>query len=372
MMALEDAWRCVHCGLCLTACPMREAWPPYGEVGTPRGKVSMVQGYLMGVFGRDPNLEEEFWYRCSLCERCHQFCPLHLRISGMVLGMRQRLLEDGRVPQVARRALMSLHRYGNPWHQPPESRGEWARGLPLKVSGDGNGAEVLLYVGCFGSYDPRGQKMARALAEVLLASGVEFSILGPEELCCGREAYSLGEKGLLEWLRERNLEIFSRYRVRKVVTLSPHCYDAFRNLYPPFAEVEHYSVVLAKLMREGRLPLKGSQGEKVVYHDPCHLGRRNAIYDEPRQVLRAMGFKLLELPHSRQMAFCCESGGGKMWLPSPGVPMGPKKILQEAETLGADAVVTSCPFCVAALEAASGSLEILDLAELVKRVWDQR
>ena len=214
--------------------------------------------------------------------------------------------------------------------------------------------------------------MARALAEVLLASGIELAILGPEELCCGREAYSLGEKGLFEWLKERNLEIFSRYRIRKVVTLSPHCYDAFKNLYPPFAEVEHYSVVLARLMKEGRLPLQGFQGGKVVYHDPCHLGRRNAIYDEPRRVLEGICGEVLELTDSRQRALCCESGGGRMWLPSPGAPVGPKRILQEAEAMGASTVVTSCPLCVAALEAASSSLEILDLAELVRRVLDQR
>lgn len=365
--------QCVRCGLCLAACPLSGAWPPAGEVATPRGKVAMLQGFLAGELVPDTFFAAEFWQRCTLCRACETACPVGVPVAELVVGARRWLLEQGKVPATAAGALRSLRLYGNPWRRPPGERHAWAALLGLKDYARGARAETLLYLGCLAAYDPRAQRAARALAQLLLAAGVDFAVLGAAEVCCGREAYSLGEEGLFVWLAEKNLELWRRHGVRRVVTFSPHCYDAFKNLYPPWGEVWHYSDFLAPLVENGRLRFAPGPSRRVAYHDPCHLGRHNGVYEAPRALLRQLpGVTLVEVGAEYGPGVCCEAGGGRMWLPAPAGSRSPAHdLLRRAAALGAEVVAVACPFCLVSLDGAvqTGQGDLPAVTELAELLW---
>lgn len=366
---LALARQCVRCGLCLNSCPLSHTWAPWGETSTPRGKVTVLRRFFEGRLSLDEAARAELWYRCTTCKACEAACPVGVPITDLVLGARRLLVEEGKVPPQAAAALRSIRLFGNPWRRPPEERAVWAAGLGVKDLSRGEGAETVLYVGCFASYDPRGQRVARALAALLAAAGADFAILGQAEPCCGREVYSLGEEGLFAWLAEKNVDLFRRYGVRRVVTLSPHCYDAFKNLYPAFAEVWHYTEFLAMLVREARLNFRPGPFRRVSYHDPCHLSRYNGVVEAPRELLKGIpGLEILET----DLSLCCEGGGGRMWLEAPAGTRSPaKELVSQAAALGAEVLAVACPFCLASLEGAALAAgveevpKVLDVAELL-------
>jgi len=366
----EAAKNCVRCGLCRRSCLLAEAWPPGGEVATPRGKMILLQEMLAGVLELDEAGAEEFWYRCTTCGRCELDCPALVPLAELVIAVRRYLVERGRVPSRAAHALRRLRRYGNPWGRPAGERWAGVAGLPAKPPAPGEAADTLLYLGCLAGYDPRARRAALALAEVLAAAGLNFAVLGAEELCCGGEAYALGEEGLFEHLAEANLALFARYRVRRIIAFCPHCYHAFKALYPRRLEVKHYTEVLAELVEKEKIPLRPGSGRKVVYHDPCHLGRRHGIYRAPRQILRSLPkTSLLAAELEAEEALCCEAGGGRMWLDPPGgKSLLPRRIVDQAQAAGADTLAVTCPFCLTALEppAKERGIAVQDLAEMVR------
>lgn len=370
---LAAARRCIRCGLCLNSCPLSRLWPPVGEPGTPRGKMAVLRRVLEGDLGLDEAAQAEFWYRCTGCKACEAACPLGVPVVDLVVGARRLLVEQGKVPPEAARALASLRDYGNPWRRPPAERAAWAADRGVRVLGPEEGAETLLYLGCLAGYDARAGAAARALTSFLAAAGVDFAVLGPEEVCCGREVYSLGEEGLFARLVEENLGRFRRHGVRRLVAFSPHCYDAFKNLYPAFAEVGHYTEFLADLVREGRLVFRTGPVRRVTFHDPCHLARHNGATAAPRALLDALpGVEVLEVAAEREKGFCCGGGGGHMWLAAPaGGRALCRELLLRAAGRGAEVLAVACPLCLVNLEDAALALgpeavpRVLDLAELL-------
>jgi len=230
--------------------------------------------------------------------------------------------------------------------------------------------EILLYVGCTATYDRRSQKVARSLARLLGASGVSFGVL-PDEPCCGEAVRVVGQEGYLAEVVEATSRRFRDAGVRRLVALSPHCFDMFRTRYPFDGEIEvlHSTELLARLVDEGRLGLAKDVRATVTYHDPCYLGRRHGLYDPPRRLLAAIpGVTVVEMRSSREDALCCGGGGGRMWLETEaGERFGDLRVRQ-AEEAGAEVLATSCPFCVLCLEdsakALDGRLRVLDLSEL--------
>jgi len=178
--------------------------------------------------------------------------------------------------------------------------------------------EVLYFVGCYLSYDPRMKKVAAATADILNKAGVEFGILGDKENCCGESIRKTGSEEVFKSLARENIKTFVENGVKKILVSSPHCYHTFKNEYPEFMvnfEVVHASQYVLELINAGRLQLTGEYGKKVTYHDPCYLGRANDIYDEPRQLLQSIpGVELVEMSHHRANGLCCGGGGGGMWL----------------------------------------------------------
>jgi len=358
---------CYQCGTCTGLCPLS----PISEF-RPRKLVLRAQ------LRPEEVINSELLWQCSTCWACVPRCPMDVRPPEVFSALRARAIEEGIVPDAFAKtlydSLQNVHRYGNPWGYPARDRLRWAEGLDARIRKATEGTELLYYVGCSPSYDPRAQGIPRALVKIFERAGLEFGLLGEEERCCGDSVRWLGEEGLFLALAEENAAQFNSYKPNQIVTTSPHCYNAFKKAYPELeGEVLHYTQLLAQLIADGKLPLADSSEVRVAYHDPCYLGRHNGIYEEPRSVLQALpGVELVELPRSRERSYCCGGGGGRFWLGAEPEEERPSELrLKEALETGAQLLVTACPFCLINFREAAKTLnledklKVVDLAELV-------
>ncbi|MET3290830.1 UNVERIFIED_CONTAM: heterodisulfide reductase subunit D [Brevibacillus sp. OAP136] len=237
--------------------------------------------------------------------------------------------------------------------------------------------EVLFWVGCAASYDPRLKSIARAFADIMKKAKVEFAILGKKERCTGDLARRMGDEILFQELASHNIQVLKEHQVRSIVTTCPHCFNMFKNEYPALGgdfEVMHYTSFIYNLIKQGRLKVPPRQKHEVItYHDPCYLGRQNGIYEEPRDILRILGYTIEEMERNKERSFCCGAGGGMMF---ETVKRGEKinsMRAEEAIQTGASMTSTACPFCLLMMEEAIGSLRQTtgstmvpkDIAELV-------
>jgi Fe-S oxidoreductase len=263
--------------------------------------------------------------------------------------------------------------YGNPYKLPEADRAKWTDGLDLEPYSE---QEYLLYVGCVGSYDERGQKSARAVAALLKTMRISFGILGSEERCDGNELKSMGEKGLFELIAQENIQKYKELGVKKIVTLSPHSYHAFKNEYPLLGgdfEVFHYSQLAARTIR--KIGFKRAEvPTTVTFHDPCYLGRHNKEYEAARKILGALpGVQLKEMDRAGKDALCCGGGGGNVFTDILGAgPHSSARVrAREAAGTGAQVLAVACPGCARMLddavkaESLQDNLQVMDLAELV-------
>jgi len=361
---------CIQCGKCTAGCPM--------AIKTKINPRTMI--YRLLVAGNSFNLEgyEELW-DCTTCNTCYSRCPKQVNPMEAFIALRSAVVEKGRVHPNVKTALESTFRHGNPLTMPREDRAAWIGDLDIKVAEEP--AEYLYFVGCTPSYDPRVQKVSRALVQLLQESGLDFKVLGGEESCCGSEVRRLGEAGLFEMMVEENQELYKSMGVERMFTTSPHCFNTFKNDYPQNGlQVQHYTQVLASLLPESgsdttqKLTFSKKFERTVTYHDPCYLGKHNRIFDEPRAVLKSIpGLKLVEMDRSREKSLCCEGGGGRMWLEgtNPGLRLAQLRVKEALET-GADVLATACPFCLLTLEEAvkhlnaEDRIQVLDIAEIAR------
>jgi Fe-S oxidoreductase len=296
-----------------------------------------------------------------------------------MMALRRILVEEGHVPITLRDALEAVFKQGNPWGRSRNKRSEWAAGLGIIDVTQGDKPDILLYVGCAASYDPRVQKVSKALVNIFSKAGIDVGILGNEETCCGNEVRRMGEKGLFEMLVEHNLELFYKYNINQIVTISPHCYNAIKNEYQDKKiDVKHYTQFLAELVDTGKLTFSDNFEKVVTYHDPCYLGRHNGVYDEPRRILeRIPGLVLVEMVDYRENSLCCGGGGGRMWVETEKEQRFSDLRINQATEVGAKVLVTSCPFCMLNLEDSlltmdkSDELEIKDISEIVQEVTEK-
>lgn len=356
-----EAALCFQCGECTAACP----WGLVREDGLPVR--TLLRKAQLGI----DQVERELWL-CTTCGQCQVTCPRGVDIPGVFRALRQVAWEERHVEKGLPSILWSMYWNSNPWSQPPSQRSAWSDKLNL-ASYDPQKHEILLYVGCTASYDRRSQKIARALVSLLNQAGVPFGYLGDEEPCCGEAAFSTGQRPYFEEVAANTARVFKEKGVTRVVTISPHCYDVFKNHYQvSVAQFEplHYTQYLAELVEAGRLVFNKPLNLKITFQDPCYLGRLNSEYAAPRRVLAAMpGVEIVEMKDSHQDGLCCGGGGGRMWLETPsGERLGNLRMQQAAET-GASCLLTACPFCLACLEDGAASLpgdrlKVLDIAEL--------
>ncbi|MBI4504916.1 MAG: 4Fe-4S dicluster domain-containing protein [Chloroflexi bacterium] len=354
---------CFQCGACTATCP----WGLVSGEGLSVRK--LMRRAQLGLAHENGAV-----WLCTTCAACEARCPRGVPISRVMVALRQAAWQHRHVPAGLNALMWGMYWDGNPWGRPPSQRSIWARGL--EVPAFGPTSEILYYVGCTASYDQRMQKIARALAGIFRAAGVEYGTLGDREPCCGEAAHNLGQAGYVRQVVAANERLFAEAGVGTIVALSPHCYDMFRNRYfldghPGGWRPLHYSEYLAELIAAGRLTFEQPLAMRVTYHDPCYLGRRNGLYEAPREVLRAIpGLELVEMEESRAEALCCGGGGGRMWQETAAGQRFADLRVAQARATGAEVLVTTCPHCIACLEDSAklgggAPLRVVDVAEVV-------
>ncbi len=360
----EELKLCYQCGLCTGVCP-------WNIVRSFLVRRIMHQAQLGLV-----NFEDEDMWRCVTCRACVERCPRGVSIIDVMRALRRGITELGvaKVPDSLRITIKNISGTGNPLGEPPENRANWAKDLDIKEYTEGT--EWLYFVGCMASYDPKLQRIPRAIVNLLKKAQVDFGILGSRETCSGESVRKAGDEQLFRSLAQTNIDTFKELGVSKIVTTSPHSYHTLKNEYPDLGgnfEVIHYSQLLAELIKEGRLKPNKELNKKVTYHDPCYLGRHNGIYDEPREVLHSIpGIELVEMPRSRGNSLCCGGGGGGIWMETRKGERFADIRLEEAIETGASVLVVACPFCMSMFDDSvltmdkGDIIEIKDVAELVQ------
>jgi len=356
----EVARLCYQCGTCTALCP-------WGRVRYFSPRAAMHETSL-GIL----EVEDERTWLCVSCNMCVENCPRGVKIVDLWVAGRRLLAEMQAFPADLKRAIGSLKAEGSPFG-PREKRGEWLEkvGLPRF---DGT-QEWTLFICCASIYDARTERMATALAELLGAADVSFGVLTDKEVCCGESARKTGAEDLFASLAGRNIAAFREAGVKRILTVSPHCYHTFKNEYPELGgefEVLHYTQLLDRLLREGRLSPGKEVKARVAYHDPCYLGRHNGVYEEPRRVLAAIpGVELVELPENRDKALCCGGGGGRIWMETVKGERFSDWRVGQALAVGADTLAVACPYCLMNMvdsvltENAEDKLRSVDVAELL-------
>ena len=376
--------RCFRCGYCKFPSDFTDFnCPSYSrfrlETYSTGGRLWLIWAWLKKEIEWSEHFAE-IVFSCATCRNCVEQCPMGFSddIVDWIVSARSDMIEKGLALPHIRDFLNNISKHGNPWGTARSKRDSWAEGIRRYKPGD----EYFFYVGCVGSYEERGQRMARNFAELLDKAEVSFGILGAEEDCDGNEAYMLGEMGLFQELAKKNVQKFKELGVKKVVTLSPHAYNSMKNKYPRFGDFQvfHYTQLLSEMIQQEKIELSELKA-KVTYHDPCFLGRHNGVYDAPREILKSIsGIELTEMERTRENSFCCGGGSGNFVTDLLGrSEESPSRIrVREAHGAGAEILVVACPSCMMMLDDAvkdeglEGELTVKDIAELVKESSAQK
>ncbi len=404
--AKKSVYLCARCGYCRDMvrardntdlmCPLRETTSGF-ESFTARGRNWILRLFLEGrISPRD--FSETFvdhLYSCLLCGNCTEHCLVlepeswasfpenrfgdHLiNNDEIAMALRNLVIEEGKPPVQIRKVLENIYRSGNPLGEPREKRDAFAQNIDFGIKNAAEErCEVLLYLGSIAPYSEMNQRAIQAVARILKAADVDFGILGAREIDSGGYARELGEVGLFEELARQNSELFRRYGIGEIVCLSPHDYHTFTNYYPEISEeglagihVQHYTEFISDLIRNGRLRMRGNIDTTATFHDPCYLGRKNGIYDAPREILLAAGARPIEMRLSHANSYCCGGGGGMLWYEPKDKPRIENQRATQAVETGANILAVACPSCAQMLEdgmkAVGGKMKVKDVAEIVE------
>lgn len=380
---LLDSIACTECGRCTNVCPADIAGKPLSPMKIITDmRTELYDKYLNkkdvnGIVGK-PITETELW-SCTTCGACMEECPVLIDHIPTFTDMRRYLvLTEGKPYPQAADSLEKTMNTGNPWGFSKSERTKWAidAGIELPLMSEKKEADVLYWVGCAGAYDPRNQKVAKAMVKILEAANIDYAVLGNEETCTGDSARRLGEEYLFETMALQNIETFNKYKFNKIITPCPHCFHTIGNEYGDFDgnyEVQHHSQFIAELVESGKLKLNKYLDNKITYHDACYLGRHNGEYQAPRNVINSVinNGKLIEMKRNKANSFCCGAGGGNMWYDIEDGERINNVRFQEAIDTGVDVVATACSFCTIMMDDAmklkgkEDSMQVLDIAEMV-------
>ena len=412
-----QAYSCVECGRCTEHCPAANT----GKLLNPKEIVLGLRGYLndLGPASDQPLLgpynSQEAVFQCTTCGACEFQCPVGIQHLPILVGLRRGAVNTGAWQNdYGAKLFLTLERGSNSLGRPASERDSFIQkaGLPYF---DGS-QEYCLWLGCMGSYDPKGREIVVSLARILDYLGTSYGVLRKEK-CTGDSARRLGNDLLFQQLAEANLQTLAENNVKKILSICPHCVRTIQEDWKEYGApplIGHHSEFLARFAeelpsqrnscqvelhpnqplsssanlltcdpREARanlLPLSNSRPqaplsiaseETIVYHDPCYLGRYRNVYDQPRAIVAQAG-QLVEAPRSRDHSFCCGAGGGLAFL---GEETGQRVSSVRAAELvatGATTVATAFPFCNSvfrdALAAAGDAApQLLDIAQLTAR-----
>jgi Fe-S oxidoreductase len=366
-----QAYSCVECGRCSEHCPATNT----GKLLNPKEIILGVRAYLndAGPGSAEPLLgkynSQEAVFQCTTCGSCEFQCPVGIEHLPILIGLRRGAVNTGTwEDDHGGKLFLSLERGSNALGLSTTDRDKFIQKQALPIF-DGT-QEYCLWLGCMGGYDPKGREIIADFARVMNFLGASYGVLRKEK-CTGDPVRRLGNDLLFQQLAESNLEMLAQNKVKKIVSICPHCVRTIQEDWKEFGpppEIEHHSEFMARFA--DKLP-KQKNGESIVFHDPCYLGRYRNVYKEPRQVVEMAG-TLVEAPRSHERSFCCGAGGGLAFL---GEETGERVSHVRAAELvatGASTVGTACPFCNTMFRDAlatkgDGAPQLLDIAQLTAR-----
>ena len=367
-----QAFSCVECGRCTEHCPAAIT----GKLLNPKEIILGLRNYLndLGPASEEPLLgkynPQEAPFQCTTCGACEFQCPVGIEHLPILIGLRRGAVNTGTwQDDYGSKLFLALERGSNAHGLPASERDKFIEKVALPIF-DGS-QEYCLWLGCMGGYDPKGREIIADFAHVMNYLGTSFGVLRKEK-CCGDPVRRLGNDLVFQKLAESNLEVFAQSKVKKVVSICPHCVRTIQEDWKEFGTpppVEHHSEFLAG--HANKLPAKRSGSESIVYHDPCYLGRYRNVYKQPRKVVKLAG-KLVEAPRNHERSFCCGAGGGLVFLgEETGERVGQVRATELIAT-GATTIGTACPFCNsifrdALAEKGAAAPQLLDIAQLTAR-----
>jgi len=426
---LLDGYACTECGRCNTVCPATNTGKPlfpkeiilgvkealFVRSGEILGADSLYNRLGLAGVSADKTQDEkdahhepmvggiisnDALWACTTCRACMEICPVAIEHVPKIVDMRRYLvMEESAFPTEVTSLFNNIERNANPWEISNDKRAEWAAGLGVPLMAENPDADVLYWVGCMGSFDKRNQKVATAVAKILLAAKVNFAILGPEESCTGDPARRIGNEYLWQMMAQQNIEVLNGYgfntatndhsnghnghgaigvatKQRTIITACPHCFNTMKNEYTQLGghyEVIHHTVFIDKLLSDEKITLPADFDQrKLTYHDPCYIGRYNDVYDEPRRVLTVLNSNgVTEMRRNKNKSFCCGGGGGRAWMEEKIGKRINQTRVNEALATGAEVLAAACPFCITMFDdgikgvEAEEKMQIEDIAEIV-------
>ena len=385
---LLDAYSCIMCNRCQDVCPATntgKALSPAAILINERFELNRIfPSFAAGAESPRPLLDfalnEEAAWACTTCNACIEICPVgNEQMLHIIDVRRERVLGAAEFPSGLKNTFNHMERSGNPWGISGHERMAWAKDLPFSVPmlEQKSDPDVLYWVGCAVAFDPRAQKIARSMAELFHAAGIEWAVLGTAERCTGDPARRTGNEYLFAEMAMANVEALNEIKPRTIVTTCPHCFHTIANEYQQLGGkyvVKHHTEFINELIREGKLKISATASSSVTFHDPCYLGRHNGILDQPRAIIRATGANLSEPGRARANSFCCGAGGGQFWKEEE---KGNERVstnrYRELKQTGAKTLATGCPFCMrmlteeSAKEEPETAMEVFDVAEIVAK-----
>src|SRR5476651_2307618 len=365
-----DALTCVECGRCQVNCP---AWGAGKELN-PKALILQTQGALVAG-EQDRKLgeiySEKVLWQCTTCGACENQCPVGIEHLPLIIGSRRGLASNGDAPEYLGAMYNNLERRSNIWGLGYDQRTKFVTSAELEIF-DPTKHDVMVWLGCAGSFDADFQKSLKSMFAILRTCGVKFGVLSKEK-CNGDPAKRTGNEYMFQELANANIADLKAAGPKKILTSCPHCVKTIGDDYKKFGyevEIVHSSVYIEELTRTalssakalaerpGSASLSGER-DKVTFHDPCYLGRYAGKVDEPRALLERFGADISEVERNRENPYCCGAGGGLLFNDKEeeqGTRISDVRFKQLQAT-GANTVVTACPFCSIMLKGAGASAQ---------------
>ncbi|RBW68681.1 (Fe-S)-binding protein [Bacillus taeanensis] len=423
---LLDLYACVECGRCTNVCPAsgtgkmlspmdlivklrdhltdkgaaitsRTPWVPAAAFSRTTGNqlafqskqnkgetAAALSGLVADEIIGNVITEEEIW-ACTTCRNCEDQCPVMNEHVDKIIDLRRYLvLTEGKLDADVQRAITNIERQGNPWGLSKKERENWREAsaelvIPTvkEMEKEEKTFEYLFWVGSMGSYDNRSQKIALSLAKIMNEAGLSFAIFGNKEKNSGDTARRVGNEFLFQDLASKNVELFKKHNIKKMITIDPHAYNTFKNEYKEFGldiEVYHHTELLAQWLDEGKIKPKYEVNETITYHDSCYLGRYNEVYEPPRAILKAVpGVTLIEMKRNRQNGMCCGAGGGLMWTEEKTGTRVNVARTEQALAVNPTVISSGCPYCLTMMSDGTKAKEVedrvktFDVVEILER-----
>ena len=374
---------CVKCGSCVGVCPVYAQTQQLET--TMGGFYAKLKSFVRKEYGspimslasgraKDVLKEySEYPYLCTLCGRCSLVCPSFIDTKGTRIATRRFMVEQGQYPPSMDRLAETLDKVHNIIGEPSEDRAMWVQALPEapKDMFQKDRAKVVYFTGCVASYFPMTKRIPQAFVQILQKAGVDFTLLGGEEWCCGFPLIAAGMKEKADAAMQHNLQKVREKGAETVVFACPSCYHTWKEECKNEIHLFHSTQFIKKLIEDGRISFNEKK-VKVTYHDPCDLGRASGVYEPPREILKAMpGVELIEMSGNREECKCCGGGGNlEMVRPELSAAMAQAKI-EEIKATGAEMVITSCQQCVRTIFSNARKkkipINVMDIIEFVSK-----